>query len=214
MKQLQQECRVRDPALKGILGKNKQWLLDHLGIGSVWISLPETIAEETSVQKVVAPNQCNEKKRSAESATIKETPSKKKLKANKTKADKLKEGIDMNYIKSLPRITSSLTIAQLNHELHHRNPSTTGTSNKNKQWFLDQLGFGSIWMSSMEAKNLDAKEMPRISSSLTIAQLLHELLERIPNQTGTSGRKKEWYLERLRLGTVWITGGGSGANEK
>ena len=94
---------------------------------------------------------------------------------------------------------------QLNHEIHYRDPQITGTSNKNKKWFLDRLGVGSIWMTSHGAKILDLSNAPRVSSALTIAQLSHELLERIPTQKGISGKNKEWFLERLCKGTVWIT---------
>jgi hypothetical protein len=35
--QLREECLARNPSMKGLSSKNKQWLLDHLGVGSVWI---------------------------------------------------------------------------------------------------------------------------------------------------------------------------------
>ena len=50
---------------------------------------------------------------------------------------------------SLPRITASMTKAQLTHELLHREPSIKGISSKNKQWFLHRLGGGSIWKTEM-----------------------------------------------------------------
>mmetsp|Transcript_23877 Transcript_23877/g.52807 ORF Transcript_23877/g.52807 Transcript_23877/m.52807 type:complete len:200 (+) Transcript_23877:280-879(+) len=39
--QLQTECRARDPSVKGLSGKKKGWLLDHLGVGTPWISSTE-----------------------------------------------------------------------------------------------------------------------------------------------------------------------------
>lgn len=36
--QLQVEYKARDPSIKGLSGKNKQWFQDALGVGSVWIS--------------------------------------------------------------------------------------------------------------------------------------------------------------------------------
>lgn len=126
--------------------------------------------------------------------------------SNRTSGKKQKgykaSGINLRI---LPRIKATLTIAQLNHELYHRDPHIKGTSNKNKQWFLDNLGIGSVWMTSDAAKVLDLDDTPRVSSAMTIAQLSHELLERIPGQTGISKKNKDWYLERLCCGTIWIT---------
>jgi len=113
-------------------------------------------------------------------------------------------------LRDLPRITSNLTVAYLSHELLHRNPLQKGISSKTKDWFLEQLGEGSVWESSPQAKEIidgDNKEsLPTISSNLTIAQLSHELLERNPTQKSSSGKNKQWYLDKLRLGTLWITG--------
>jgi len=50
---------------------------------------------------------------------------------------------------SLPRITASMTKAQLTHELLHREPSIKGITSKNKQWLLHRLGGGSIWETEM-----------------------------------------------------------------
>lgn len=111
-----------------------------------------------------------------------------------------------NSIASLPRITASVTLAQLSHEIHHRDPSVKGTSNKNKQWFLDHLGVGSVWTSAPGAKDVDFTSIPKVSSSITIAQMSHEMLERNPTQSGMSGKNKVWYLERLGIGSIWITG--------
>jgi len=113
-------------------------------------------------------------------------------------------------LRDLPRITSNLTVAYLSHELLHRNPLQKGTSSKTKDWFLEQLGHGSVWESSpqaMETIDGDNKEsLPTISFNLTIAQLSHELLERNPTQKSSSGKNKQWYLDKLRVGTLWITG--------
>jgi hypothetical protein len=51
-------------------------------------------------------------------------------------------GIDWD---NLPRVTDSLTIAQLSHEMLQRNPNVKGLSNKPKAWSLTQLGEDSIW---------------------------------------------------------------------
>lgn len=108
-------------------------------------------------------------------------------------------------LRILPRINASLTIAQLSHELHYRDPHITGTSNKNKNWFLERLGTGSIWMTSNDVKNLDLTNVPRVSSALSIDELYAELVERNQSQIGMSGQTKEWYLYQLCTGTIWIT---------
>ena len=112
-------------------------------------------------------------------------------------------------LRLLPRITASLKKAQLSHELLHRDSSVTGTSNKKKQWFLDRLGLGSVWTSSPQCKGLDTDSIPKVSMDLTIAQLSHELLERNPTQNDMSGKNKEWFIEKLCIGSLWITGSGS-----
>ena len=112
-------------------------------------------------------------------------------------------------LRLLPRITASLKKAQLSHELLHRDSSVTGTSNKKKQWFLDRLGVGSVWTSSPQCKGLDTDSIPKVSMDLTIAQLSYELLERNPTQMDMSGKNKEWFIEKLCIGSLWITGSGS-----
>jgi len=87
IKQLQQECRARDPAIKGISNKNKQWFLDHLGIGSVWISIGSeytTEEEEVGVEQTTL-DQNSGKKRTLESVTEEESPLNKKPKMTKIK---------------------------------------------------------------------------------------------------------------------------------
>jgi len=48
--QLQAECRARDPSIKGLWNKNKNknWLLEHLEIGTPWISA-ETLPQEEAM---------------------------------------------------------------------------------------------------------------------------------------------------------------------
>jgi len=112
-------------------------------------------------------------------------------------------------LRLLPRVTSSFTKAQLSHELLHRDSSVTGTSNKNKQWFLDRLGLGSVWTSSPQCKGINIDSIPKVTGDMTIAQLSHELLERNSTQKGMSGKNKAWYIEKLCIGSLWITGSSS-----
>lgn len=122
------------------------------------------------------------------------------------KINRVNDASDVD-LRLLPRITSTMTIAQLSHELHYRDAQTNGTSNKNKEWFLQKLGLGSIWMTSTQAKMLKFNHTPNVSSRMTISQLQNELMERIPSMTRAqmTGMRKDWYLERLCPGTVWIT---------
>jgi len=151
--ELQEECRSRDPGMRGLSGKNKKWFLNHLGIGSVWISASGK-GQELQLSQPSTPQ-----RKSSKTTTSGSDP-KKKRKGNDTKikikqADKPPvkkakvESIESG-IASLPRIKPSMTLAQLSHELLHRDPSIRGTSNKNKQWFLSQLGVGSVWMLSTD----------------------------------------------------------------
>jgi hypothetical protein len=231
MSKLQEECRARDPSIKSISNKKKQWLLDHLCVGSVWISASEQNDSSTtpvgnesesgggaSMKKTIASRiESIDSKQSKKKTDVMATT--KKRKADRDSTKKTIEGSmkkskvendtsnDTNTsIASLPRITTSMTMAQLGYEITHRNPSVKGTSNKNKQWFLDQLGVGSVWTSAPGAKGIYFLSMPKVSSSLTVAQLSHEMLERNPTQSGMSGKNKAWYLERLGSGSIWITG--------
>jgi hypothetical protein len=236
MSELHEECRARDPSIKSISNKKKQWLLDHLCVGSVWISASEQNDSSTPVgnksgsgggaenkssaskkQTLASRNESIDSKQSNKQTDVIATT--KKRKADRDSTKKTIEGSmkkskvendtsnDTNTsIASLPRITTSMTMAQLGYEITHRNPSVKGTSNKNKQWFLDQLGVGSVWTSAPGAKGIYFLSMPKVSSSLTVAQLSHEMLERNPTQSGMSGKKKAWYLERLGSGSIWITG--------
>ena len=90
--QLQTECRSRDPSVKGFSSKNKLWLLDHLLIGTPWISA----ASSTSTKKTEAKdsNSHSPKKRTIQKELETKTlafdnepePAKKKKAHNKPKA--------------------------------------------------------------------------------------------------------------------------------
>jgi hypothetical protein len=196
--QLQKECRTRDPSIKGISSKDKQWLMDYLVIGSVWISADNM--PKVSATAIIE----SAKKRKIQEESQKKSNSPKKPKLE-SKAPISKTSLSVDVLKALPRVTASLTIAELNHELHCRDSSVKGTSNKNKQWFMDRLGIGSVQISSVDAKDYDFQMMPRISNSLTVAQLSREVLERNPSQTGLSGKSKGWFLEKLGVGSLWTT---------
>lgn len=44
--QLQAECRARDPSIKGLGNKKKRWFLEHLEVGTPWISAEPPMQEE------------------------------------------------------------------------------------------------------------------------------------------------------------------------
>ena len=160
--QLQDECRSRDPSIKGISNKNKQWLSDHLGIGSIWTTMADS--ETSSIKSSNNKNFMDENKDTTPQRQVRKqnktatNSTKQEEKESRKKPKNTNEKSTVTDIKSLPRINETLTIAQLSHELHHRNPTITGTSNKNKKWFLDRLGVGSIWMTSSEAQSLNLKD--------------------------------------------------------
>ena len=149
--------------------------------------------------KIATPKKASSAKKPRETAT-------KKRQNNSDVNNSVSKKVKTDSYESLPRITNSLSVAQLTCELLSRDPSIKGMSNKNKQWFLDRLGIGSIWTSSPDAAGIDLTMVPKVSSSMTSAQLSHELLTRNPTQTGMSGKNKTWFLQLLGEGSVCTTG--------
>ena len=143
--------------------------------------------------KIATPKKAASAKKPRETAT--------KKRHNNSDVNLVSKKVKTDSYESLPRITNSPSVAQLTCELLSRDPSIKGMSNKNKQWFLDRLGIGSIWTSLTDAAGIG-----KVSSSMTIAQLSHELLTRNPIQTGTSRKNKTWFLQLLGEGSVCTTG--------
>lgn len=209
--QLQEECRFRQ--MSGISRKKKEWLLEELGIGSIWQSASSTSTSKNS-QKSSATRKKTETKAGGEKSTAdsKKQPVAKKAPA-KPKAKKvLKEKTATTDFTKLPRVTSSLTVAQLSTELLLRDSSIKGLSNKAKPWFLSQLGEQSIWMSSPDIVNVDLSSAPRIGKSLSKPQLMAELLSRLPHLKGLSNKSKGDLLAMAGIGSVWMTGSSSSSN--
>lgn len=218
--QLQTECRARNPSIKGISNKSKQWLLDHLGIGSVWVAASNMSEKEpldhssftktnvSSPKKTKLPSKSKDES-DTKKRKLKSSQQDEKKKKSKKKEDKAPVSVKdaSSSSSTYPTISTTLTVGQLRHEMHHRNPSVKGTSNKSKQWFLDQLGVGSVWTSSPDTVE-DWTSYPTISDSMTIPQLSYELLSRNPTQKGLSTKNKTWFLEQLGVGSVWTTGKG------
>jgi Domain of unknown function (DUF5710) len=208
--QLQEECKLR--GIKGLSGKNKDWLLDQLGAGSTWQAISMKIASAKSPTKkpvvdsgdgtkTKAKPKDEAKKSVGKSIQEKSPTSKKAAAASSAKKSKSFD------VSKLPKVTPDLTISQMTHELLHRQPQTKGTSNKPKSWFLELLGEHSIWSTSPEAAQHDLSALPVVSSQSTIAQLTHEVLSRFPQPPkGMSSKNKTDLLKILGVGSVLITG--------
>jgi hypothetical protein len=195
------ECRARDPSIRGLSTKNKTWLLEHLQIGTPWISAATASTNE-------------EPKKTSE-----DPPPAKKPPANATASTKKAKH---------PIIHVDMTVAQLQLECRARDPDIKGLSTKNKSWFLNHLKIGTKWKSVDASTNEEpkksedphpikkqttatkktpsvakafAKESPTIHADMTIAQLEMECRARDPDITGLSNKNKSWLLEHLKIGT-------------
>jgi len=103
-----------------------------------------------------------------------------------------------------------MTVAQLTSELLARHPKSRGLSNKTKDWFVQQLGDGSVWTTA--CRDNDFSKIPRVSAKMTIFQLKTELLARQPHCTmGLSKKTKDWFLRELGMESVWMTSSGCAA---
>lgn len=176
--QLQDECRFRK--VTGHSGKNKDWLLQQLGIGTVWQSQKQasTVNEALKITKVLP----TKKVTTDES---KPAPQQKKCAPVTTKPEKQMTGTESLDWSKLRRVSSTMTIVQLTSELLSRNPSVKGISGKTKAWFLTQLGEGSICQSMVpNSVKVLLLLVPRVSSAMTAKQLVHELSTRVPSLRG------------------------------
>ena len=231
--QLQDECRLR--GIKGISGKTKDWLLEILGVGSIWQTMSMEQTKNGPAKKKSAPAEKAPPKKkeptaagSATKAKATATTTPKKKAAVPTKPPPAKKAKATPAVAtqkkaappkatdwgSLPQVDSNLTVAQLMHELLHRQPDIKGTSNKSKSWFLEALGEHSIWMTSPDLpKNNIVSKQPRVSTSLTIAQLTHELMSRRSSSAtsagiatkGLSSKSKTDLLKLVGAGSIWTT---------
>jgi Domain of unknown function (DUF5710) len=210
--QLQNECKHR--GIKGSSGKAKDWLLEHLGEGTKWLSADASTAPD--VERIVPSGQSKrpnsslpesssptkQMKKSSEIART-GTPGKTTTgsKASKTQS---KAGKSLDWTKA-PRVASTLTVAQLLVEQLRRHPESKGLSSKSKTWFLAQLGEGSVWMTSPDLASHDFSSVPRVSAKLTLSQLVDELKSRNPSIAGLSSKKKDELLELAASGSIWTT---------
>jgi hypothetical protein len=206
--QLRDECRLRN--ITGVSGKTKGWLLEQLGLGTVWqvasrnsATNLEAVAE--SVEQVAAKvtKKAAEKDAKVETKAGKKVDGKNIDKVKKTTAAKAMTEIPPIW--TLPRVSSSLTIAQLLHELFHRHLHIKGVSSKPKPWYLAELGDGSIRTTSPDIASIDLSGCPLVSKSMTVAQLLHELLARLPSMKGLSNKSKDDLLKLAGVGSIWTT---------
>lgn len=171
VKQLQEECIFR--GVKGHYGKSKNWLLEQLGVGSLWHSQNQPAGQEKGKPRT--------------SASI----------SNSSK--------DFEW-SQLPRVHMVMTLAELSREFLARHPDKKkGISHKKKAWFLQELGEGSIWTCSpYMPKNIDLSKAPRVTKSMTRAQLMEERLARWPdNSKGLSNKSKDELLQLLGCNSIW-----------
>ncbi|CAB9510019.1 Domain of unknown function (DUF1738) [Seminavis robusta] len=213
--QLQEECKTR--GIKGLSGKNKDWLLEQLGVGSTWQTMSMKMTPAANKKPVAktkeTPNKkpAEAKKKPAAKATPKQSATKKgtSVKKKSPTASSTRETKDID-LASLPRVSTKLTVAQLTYELLHRQPDTKGASNKPKAWFVEQLGEHSIWSTSPQATEQDLSNLTLVSSSQTIAQLTHEIMARHQQAglvaKGLSGKNKQDLLKMLGVGSILTTG--------
>ncbi|CAJ1946591.1 unnamed protein product [Cylindrotheca closterium] len=210
--QLQDECRHR--GIKGLSGKSKTWLLDQLGVGTVWLSHPSS-----SITKTGTPAKA---KKSPAGSSSSKTTGKPKAKAALTEKVAKKKAptptkrsapaenpitIASSFDWSqAPRITSKLTIPQLSYELLTRDPSAKGLSSKSKSWFLSKLGENSVWTTSQDFSSQTLTNAPVVTDTLTKGQLMYEIMARMPGTKGLSSKSKDDLLTMVAVGSIWTTG--------
>jgi hypothetical protein len=130
LSQLQEECRYR--GVRGFSNKKKDWLLDTLGLGTIWQSeralTPRINSNMTLIQ---LQKECRHR-------GVRGFSNKKK--------DWLLDTLGLGTVwQSIPMINSNMTLSQLQEECRHR--GVRGFSNKRKDWLLDTLGLETIWQS-------------------------------------------------------------------
>ena len=214
--QLQEECKLR--GIKGHSGKNKEWLLEQLHVGSVWLAMADSTGKSQSKPKA----KCARKAQATKSKPRKSTQPKKRAAVPKaacnTKA-KANGTIDCSL---MPKVTPDLSKTQLMHELLRRKPQIQGASSgKPKSWFIFQLGEQSIWTTAPNLINRDLSNLPLVTPGLTKTQLTHELMSRAtatnasPSLTeGLTTKTKSELLKLVVVGSIWTTGVARAASEK
>jgi hypothetical protein len=184
--QLQEECRLRQ--IKGFSNKSKDWLLEQLGVGSIWQSAK-------TAQSTVAAKATPAKKTKASgsvASTAKSSDMKPKAKAvsvavTKTVAKKETDAKNPPAASKSKKVSSkTVPVAVAKKETAAKKPPPAASKSKK--------------VSSMNYQNL-----PRVTSELTVSQLLHELLHRKPQATGTSNKSKTWFLSQLGEYSIWTT---------
>lgn len=215
VKQLHEECLARNPAIKGVGSKDKTWLLNHLQMGSVWISAGQNnllaatpTVYNSIVKKKKVPNTEEKRKQlpnAKESMTKKAKKDEDDAPSRKPTAKTKRSKLTFKDLQSMPRVfDTTMTLAQLSAELLARQPAAKGLSNKTKDWFVEQLGEGSIWTTA-PGRTMDWTALSTISDQMTLAQLKEELLARQPTATGLSNKTKDWFMQRLGAGSIWMT---------
>ena len=182
--QLQDEFRHRG-LTGGVSGKSKTWLLEQLGVGSVW----QTMTSKSPPKKKAKTEQASavKSKKEAKPTPVKKAEKKATplAKATPTAKAVAKATPTAKAAKGTPTAKAAATGPKTSTKKEPAATKPATTTNKPKPIDLDRL--------------------PRITSDLTISQLSHELLHRQPNMKGISNKPKTWFLEQLGVNSIWTT---------
>lgn len=120
-------------------------------------------SQQRGVKRKMILNQINKKRKtgikSEEKHAVKKSEKKEKVLDSQNKkretpsqsADEKSKKVSTPLV-ILPRINEDMTIPELQLECRTHNPYITGISKKKKQWFLDHLGIGSVWVAASNEK--------------------------------------------------------------
>lgn len=192
VQQLQQECKHR--GIKGFSGKNKDWLLDQLEVGSIWQFHRQEMAILKASKKAPAMKKKEDKgnttgknpaKNASHSVNAPSKSSKPKAKHDKSSS--------FSSPALIPGVQSSMTV-QINYT---QLPGVAVPPKPAKP--------RSVASTKLAKRSPDYASLPRVTSKLTVTQLSYELMFRQKAAKGMSSKNKAWFLELLGENSVWMT---------
>ena len=186
--QLQTECRSRNPSIRGISTKNKSWFLEHLKIGTPWISADaeETIKHEDTAAKKKQPPAAK--------------PSIKKAKYPTIHAEMTVTQLQIECRARDPDI-KGLTNKNKTWFLDHLKIGTKWRSAETKESKKKEIPPPANIAKISLAVAKTSKKETTIHADMTIAQLQMECRARDPSITGLSNKNKRWLLDHLKIGS-------------
>ena len=198
--QLQDECRARDPSIKGLSNKNKTWLLDHLQVGTPWISSssavssanqqPKSTTGKSDKQGTKKKGSTVHKKQTSEKNNDNNKQTTKKIKKDPPSTNKPPKQQTKQAQKDIPQINDDMTVVQLQNECRARDPNIKGLSNKNKSWLIDHLVVGTPWISlymANQSPSSGSKSKPSSKSD----QETKDKVSTVPKQANKDDDKKK-----------------------